>query len=184
MKFSLGLSFLSAVALLACSDATGSLVGGDQLMLGGGSSSGGGSGSSGGGDGGLTYISSLSTACQPGGTNGGERWQDLYLCYFGPMGVASCSVTPGGCHGTASDPGAIFSGYTCGADSTACLTSMKGALIPAGKAAAQTGLYDALRKVTANGTTNNMPVTPPSLTFQDGDMSRIVAWITAGAPND
>jgi hypothetical protein len=184
MNFSPGLCALSAMALLACSDATGSLVGGDPVTIGGGGSPGDdGGGGGGGGDAALTYISSLSAACQPGGANGGDAWQDLYLCYFGPSGVASCTFSPGNCHGGSMELGTLGSGYMCGADSTACWTSIKASLVPSGTAAAQTGLYGALRKSVSSGA-NNMPLSPVTLTFQDGDMSRVASWITAGAPNN
>jgi hypothetical protein len=33
--------------------------------------------------------------CGADGGNGGERWQDLYACYFGPSGAASCTFSAG-----------------------------------------------------------------------------------------
>jgi hypothetical protein len=180
MRLLAGLSLLSALSLAACSDATGSLVGGDVTLA---SSTTGGDGGSTTGDGGLTYLTSLSPACQPGAANGGNRWQDLFACYFGSTGVASCSLTSA-CHGTSTNPGAMSSNYVCATDSTACYTSMTSVaanLVTPGTPAAQTTLYAVLRKTDGTGT---MPQAPITLVFQSGDMARIAAWITAGAKND
>ncbi len=184
MKSRLALGSLFAVALLGCSDATGSVVGGDSLMSATGSSSSGGDGG-GSGDGGMSYVVT-SAACLPGGANAGNTWTDLYTCYFGPApaAVASCSLTPGGCHGATGDPGAglISNNYVCSpTDATACYTAMTKALISPNTTFAPTTLFSALRSVQNPGA---MPLVPPTLTFQDGVLARISAWIAAGAANN
>lgn len=125
-----------------------------------------------------------SSACQADGGNGGHRWQDLYACYFGPVGVASCG-SMAQCHGTPDDTGSLSSGgFVCSpTDQTGCWQSMTSVLVPAGSAASptMTQLYFALRKTDGTG---SMPLIPLSLVFQTGDMARIEAWIEAGAPNN
>jgi hypothetical protein len=52
-------------------------------------------------------------------TDGGHTWSDLYACYFGPTGQASCSGQ-GTCHGSCSGTGALTSGFVCGGTKESC----------------------------------------------------------------
>jgi hypothetical protein len=131
----------------------------------------------------LTFLDG-SAQCAPDGGHGGHRWQDLYACYFGGSGLAACGAMTG-CHSNANDDGTFqSSGFVCdAADAGACWQSMTSVLVPDGSASdpVDTTLYTALRKTDGTG---SMPLVPMSLVFQTGDMARISAWITAGAPND
>jgi hypothetical protein len=49
----------------------------------------------------------------------GSTWTDLYGCYFGPGGVASCSAL-GYCHGGARDPGGGGESFVCGPTKDTC----------------------------------------------------------------
>jgi hypothetical protein len=53
----------------------------------------------------------------------GHAWTDLYTCYFGPTGKASCSAQSA-CHATQNGTGAISSAFVCGADKHACWFNM------------------------------------------------------------
>jgi hypothetical protein len=129
-------------------------------------------------DGGLFDASG---ECEPTGTHGGHRWQDLFACYFGPTGVASCGSTSG-CHSQATDPGTRASNFLCGSTSTACWQSLTTWLLPADAASDPTAtlLYTILCKSDGSGL---MPRFCP-IRLWTGDMARIAAWIQAGAPND
>jgi hypothetical protein len=137
-----------------------------------------------GGDAGALNYLDGSAQCAPDASHGGHRWQDLYTCYFGGTGIAACG-TMSGCHGNPSDEGVLSSdGFMCDpADAGACWQSMTSVLVPDGSASdpVDTTLYTALRKTDGTG---SMPLVPVSLVFQTGDMARISAWITSGAPNN
>jgi hypothetical protein len=123
----------------------------------------------------------LPAGCAPDGGHGGDRWQDLYHCYFGPTGVANCSLNST-CHGTGAGAAAI---WTCGATSAQCYAGMvSGMLVPDGGAhdATMTLLYFSLRK--ADGSGGSMPQIPEDVTFDTQDLARIDAWIMGGAPNN
>ncbi len=122
----------------------------------------------------------LPIGCAPDGGHGGDRWQDLYACYFGPLGVANCSLNSA-CHGTGAGAATI---WTCGATSAQCYAGMRASLLPdAGVTDPTTTLlYFSLRK--ADGSGGSMPELPDDVTFDTQDLSRIDAWITKGAPND
>jgi hypothetical protein len=167
-------------ALCGCGDATGSLVGGDSLTTGGtGATDSDGGGGGAGSDGGIQYFSTTAPCAPSPGSD--DTWSYLYGCYFGPSGVASCTFTSG-CHGGGpNDTGTQISGYTCGADKTACWTSMTSALIAGETNYASTVLGGALRTSPTMGT---MPLQPANVIFESGDIARLSAWVAAGAKND
>jgi hypothetical protein len=171
---------LLPAGLFACSDATGSLRGGDYVF-----------------DAGAALTTGdanvgPSTACQAGGANSGSRWQDLYACFFGPAAPSSCTSS-GICHGASDQAGTLGSGFVCGPSSDACWQGMttpvssgfQPLVPPAGATdATTTMLYSALRKPDPGNTLNNMPFSPATFVFQTDDLTRIKAWIQAGAKND
>jgi hypothetical protein len=176
--------FAVATGLCACSDATGSLVGGDSLSGSGTTTSDAGGGGGGGEGGGALQYFSTTGACAP---NPGkdDTWAYLYGCYFGPSGVASCTFTAGGCHGGPSELGTQFTnGYICGSDPTACWQTMTSSgTVSASSDPTSTTLFTVLR-TQATGEATLMPLAPTSVVFESGDMARIAAWIIAGAKND
>lgn len=131
---------------------------------------------------------------------GGHRWQDLYACFFGPTGKASCGGQ-GVCHGAPGDYGFVY--LQCGT-SRDCRTSIMG-YTGSPTDPTQASLFKILRS-----NTNGDEPTPPGLpkmpciyqaggipmktlcgkpngiayTFTPDDLARIAAWIQAGAPND
>jgi hypothetical protein len=147
MRTFLWLSALAAGGICACSDATHVVSGGDPLVVDG---------------------------CQPGGTNGGHRWQDLYACYFGPSGQASCG-SRSGCHGAADQLGSKASSYVCGPSADACWQGITKGQVPKGGAPDWTKvpLYNTLRKPDGSGTMPRMS----TFVFQQADLDRIGAWI-------
>src|SRR5580700_6747273 len=56
-------------------------------------------------------------------THGGHTWTDLYTCYFGPTGKASCSAKAG-CHVIANSTPASISAFICGASKEDCWFGM------------------------------------------------------------
>ena len=174
---------IALVSAAACSDATGSLEGGQAIIVAneGGTSGSGMSGSTSG----STSGSGTSEAgsCPPGGT---PTFSELYACYFTTCGVA-------GCHGTPIDDGAVISGFVCGTSASDCAMGMMTSvvtgtvpIVPTGgaKDATTTGLYSALNKGgTVGGASNNMPVLPV-IVFSQADLAAIEAWIQGGAPNN
>jgi hypothetical protein len=126
---------------------------------------------------------------------GGHRWQDLYACFFGPTGKASCGGQ-GVCHGAPGDQGAQLGAFQCGT-SRDCWVSSTAFLSP-----------DPTKILRSN--TNGDDPTPPNqpkmpcvyqaggisrktlcgkpngiaYTFTPDDLARIAAWIQAGAMND
>jgi hypothetical protein len=127
----------------------------------------------------------LPAGCAPDGGHGGDRWQDLYHCYFGPTGVANCSLN-GSCHVAGAGSAGI---WTCGTTSAQCYAGMlsnPAMLVPDGGAhdATQTLLYMSLRKSDGSASFLPMPMTPADVTFDTQDLARIDAWIMAGAPNN
>jgi hypothetical protein len=120
----------------------------------------------------------LPANCLPDGGHGGHGWQDLYACYFGPTGIANCSLNSS-CHVAG---GPI---WVCGATATSCYQGMIGSMVVSERTAGDptsTLLYFSLRK--ADGTGGAMPQLPADLSFMTEDMARIDAWIDAGAPNN
>jgi hypothetical protein len=164
--------FTLFAALMGCSDAPSSVHGGDPLFEAGTAA--------------LTQEGGSGVAtpeCQPGAAHGGHRWQDLYACFFGPSGGATCGVQGGACHGGASGAGVAASGgFICGQTQDACWMGMTSTIVPSGSASNPKGtrLYVALRKPDGSGL---MPAAS-SFVFQSDDLARIASWIQAGAPND
>jgi hypothetical protein len=170
----------AALALAACTDATGSVQGGEPLA-----------------------VDPCQVSLQQSGA--GHRWQDLYACYFGPTGKASCTAQSV-CHGAPDQAGAVFSTFVCGSSSDACWQGMTSSIVSAKATdATRTILYLSLRKqgVTTGAATNNMPCNPVTTTTADGgvttacslaaggtyvftadDLARIVAWIQEGAQDN
>jgi hypothetical protein len=174
----LTLAAFAAVTLLGCSDATGTVHGGDALVV-------------------DPCTASLAE------NGGGHRWQDLYTCYFGPTGKASCAAQ-GICHGSASQLGAQFSTFVCGPSKDACWQGMTapGSIVPMGGTmdGTQTILYGSLRKPDNTGLMPCSPVETPlpdggtnttcgsaangNYTFTTDDLARITAWIQEGAQDN
>ncbi len=161
-----GLPIVAALVAAACSDATGTVSGGQSRLP-------------------------LSGACTPGFTTGlgGTTWTDLYRDILGPSGKASCAGTPGNCHGDMSSAGYSLSNYVCPlGDSKACYSSLtssssNGLLIP-GKPFEATGLYLALRKEVDGGFSGTMPKQPSNVCFTPDDLQRIGMWYAAGSPDN
>lgn len=143
----MGLFAVASSALSGCGNASGTLQGGDPLMA---------------------------DPCQPGGANGGNRWQDLYACYFGPTGVVSCEGMAD-CHGAADQTGSKASLFVCnpGADPAPCWQSMTSALV----------MTKILLPVLCKSGGGLMPKNCPHR-LEPGDLARITAWIQAGALNN
>jgi hypothetical protein len=150
-------------ALCGCSDATGTVQGGEALLV---------------------------DPCAGTGGAAPHTWSALYACYFGPTGKASCSAQ-GICHGSATQTGSQISGFVCGTSSQECWQGMtqgmcSGGAVPpcpivqSGQDPTRTGLYMNLRKSDGTG---NMPLNS-GFTFTADDMARISAWIQEGAQNN
>jgi hypothetical protein len=163
MRYRVVLFMLTALAACGCSDATGVVRGGELLLV---------------------------DPCAAGSTS--SSWQDLYTCFFGPTGKASCSAQ-GTCHGADGQTGSLSSGFVCGTSKDACWQGMTQGtcgpssrppcpIVPPGGTAnfKPTGLYRNLHKTDGSG---NMPQ-DGSYAFTPGDLARIAKWITDGAKND
>jgi hypothetical protein len=133
-------------------------------------------------DGGTTVT--MAPSCAP---DGGATWSDLYRDCFGPD-HASCGQPA--CHGSASDPGSMSSGFVCGATQATCfngITAM-GSIVPAGgtpgstSEAMTTSLYENIRKAPPN-VGGDMPKMS-TFAFTQADLDRISTWIADGAQND
>ncbi len=164
-----------AVATASCSDATGSLKGGEALLA-------------------------PAVDCTKTGPDC-STWTYLYACYFGPTASAhasGCSAQPQ-CHGAMTGTGAGSSGFVCGATQAECYQGMRMSkeqflptLVPSGATDfTATTLYQTLYKdgTDAGGANNNMPVTtfggPPVMPgFTAAELGCIGAWVSAGAPNN
>ena len=154
------LTCLFAVVLVGCGDASPDLNGGDPLFT---------------------------DACAKGGANSGSTWTDLYACYFGPTGKASCGGQDQ-CH-VASTTTAARVYFVCGPDKDAC---WQGLMQGVAKIKADAGIdptqgefYQSLH---VEGTTpeplsNNMPYNS-SFGFTSDDLARIAAWLQQGAPDN
>jgi hypothetical protein len=164
------------MTLLGCSDASGTIQGGDSIF-----------------DGGqpAVFVSDAASEagvsvlpCEADGGNTGSGWQDLYACYFGPSGIANCSLTSL-CHGPGGASAAI---WQCDTTVAGCRQGMiAGGLVPttSGTDPTQSSLFGALRKANpGSGQLNNMPVSPATLVFSTDDLTRISTWIQGGAPNN
>jgi hypothetical protein len=145
----IGVLALVSWAVVACSDASPTVTGGEPLVA---------------------------DTCRSGGPNGGHRWQDMYACYFGPSGTASCGARSG-CHGSASELGTKLSGFLCGTSADACWQGMmRSQIVPSGGTPDATQVH--LLKVTLRKSdgTGTMPKSS-SFVFQPEDLARISAWI-------
>jgi hypothetical protein len=179
--------WMLALPLAGCGDASGTVSGGEPILLKPAAAM------PEGGNG-----NPLPVECQPGGANAGNGWADLFHCYFGPTGMASCSGAVDGssfCHGAPSQDGTFASGgFQCPADVNACYTSITtsmlngGPIVPVGATdATTTTLYGVLRQANMmcpKATGSCMPYSPTSVVFQPSDLSRITDWIQKGAMNN
>ncbi|HZU82341.1 MAG TPA: hypothetical protein VE987_05475 [Polyangiaceae bacterium] len=165
------------VLLVGCGDAALTVQGGEYVYEGGPPSTISTGDDGGGSDG---PGSMLPAGCQVGGANGGSGWSDLYLCFFGPSGVANCSVTAA-CHG----PGGSAGFWTCGAGKDACYQGIQ-AVINGVTDPTSCLLYQQLRKPDGSGFMPLSGLTPtsPPYTFSDSDLMRIATWLQGGAPNN
>ena len=149
------LTGLLAIALAVdCGDANPTVQGGDPI-----------------------YVDPVMVACSNGGPHSGNRWQDLFYCYFGPMGAASCGGQGSACHGTPDGLGVAASGgLVCPpvSDPTPCWQKIHGTI-------GGSGLYVTVCKF--DHSSGTMPKGCTYL-FQESDLARIQAWIQQGAPNN
>jgi hypothetical protein len=126
--------------------------------------------------------STTATDAGDGGSNN-ATWSDLYRDYFGPNGAASCSAQST-CHGSAAGDGAVGSHFICATDKAACFASLTAAkLVDPTLSVDQDPLILVLRHRADGSVTGTMPMAP-EFVFEDADMARIIAWVTAGAKND
>jgi len=127
-----------------------------------------------------TTTTTASPSCAP---DGGATWTDLYRDCFS-IEYAGCGQST--CHSSALDPGAMASGFVCGATQDACWTGMTamGSIVPAGGSSSPTTthLYQILRKAPplVGGSMPKMS----TFAFTQADLDRITTWIENGAPND
>lgn len=191
LRPSLGLGVLvvllapAVVIPLACTDAGGTVSGGDLTF-----------------EGGAPAVISVVDAGPGAGT--GTKWTDLYRDFFGPTGAAKCAGN-GQCHGAADQPGAVASGgYICpdvtpppdaGSNpaKAQCRDTMTKVIIvspPGGPSScgqpfAKAYMHNVIRKATAAADDeNNMPRSPFTYTFSDADVARIDTWVQAGCKDD
>ncbi len=125
----------------------------------------------------------LGDPCSDGGVNSGSRWQDLYACYFGPSGQASCGAQGSSCHGSATAMGGI--NFVCGQTQESCWKGLIKAAVPDGGIAdpTETLLYSAIRKQGISGGLSNMPLNS-TYAFSPAAVAQISAWIEQGAQNN
>jgi hypothetical protein len=122
-------------------------------------------------------------------------WRALYRDFFGRRSPASCAGN-GVCHDAADKPGARASGFVC-ADVDGCYQSLRTAKGPLNPRAlvedadlatpARAHLFEVLRYRTADGqllTNRGMPQLPANFAYGPDDVTRMQAWIQAGATND
>jgi hypothetical protein len=164
---------LSAAAFAACSDAHGTVSGGEPRF-------------DASPEGAFTDTGVGCTLADANADVGsGHAWTDLYRDYFGPTGKASCAGD-GTCHGDKDQEGAVNSGYVCGHDADTCytgITSPSAGLVMVGDTTTDpksTTLYAILRKKCGGGI---MP-RKPAYAFDAPDIQRIVDWLRAGAPKN
>jgi hypothetical protein len=113
-------------------------------------------------------------------------FSDIYLRFFGPGGVASCTKNPGRCQGGPVEPGTLSAnGFECVPDESGCYASLvKSGTISPGEPDAL--LLHHLRHVdSATGLlVGNEPLAPASFVFSPADYATIAAWVASGAPNN
>jgi hypothetical protein len=166
-----------------CSEATGSVQGGDLEVV----------------------DTETKAACAPDASN---TWPNLYACYFGPNANATCAGQ-NTCHGSISDLGGQF-GFVCGDTAESCYdgvttfpwklrTDDAGAMVivksdagpvgSAGKLEGALGVEVFLRAPGAasgfmpcNNVNDLCESQGRAYGFTKADIARINAWIDAGAP--
>jgi hypothetical protein len=169
---------LAALAVVACTNATGHVEGGDLL---------------------------IADPCAPGAA---ATWTNLYTCYWGPTGAASCTAQTS-CHGGSQELGSTTTGFVC-ADKDSCWSSMTqmgtGGLPPilclstAGCTSGVTSyedtqLWGGLHQAGSPPTLDNMPCGNPlavpsctpaeaKYTFSTYDLDQISTWIQGGAQDN
>ena len=166
-----GLSFLRL--LVACSNAGGSVKGGDVTF-----------------DAAVPPGPACSIEAGVDGADAAPSWNGLYADYFGPTGAASCAREPGNCHGHTADDGFGGSGFVCGAEGgvEGCRQSLFGnsrLIQPIDPMEPEkSGLILVLRRHKPDGgpVVGQMPKRPVSCIFEQNAIDRITAWIDAGAP--
>jgi hypothetical protein len=170
--------FVLAVAALGlaasgCSQATGEVQGGTPLAV----------------------ETASSEVCGP---DAGSTWTDLYSCYFGPNGVASCAAL-GECHVSSASAGAA-DGFICGPTKGTCYTGFttfdsdagpvlgaKNVLVNLRSAASPGGLMPCNlfeEEFQGQSFPECSPTAGRAYTFTEDDMARIEAWITEGAQDN
>jgi hypothetical protein len=176
MHIHAGAIAVCAIALGACADASGAIIGGEvvdpsdpitPVVI---------------GDGGA--LDAFVDLCADAGDRGsGSTYTDLYRDFFGPTGLASCTARSI-CH-VPNGTGALTSGFTCAPDRNACFSSMTTVLVPPGSSASpeHAELYRILRKAPPTPGSGPMPRNS-AFAFCPDDLARIEAWIAAGTPND
>lgn len=150
--------FLAIAFAVGCADANPSVSGGDP-----------------------TYVDAVMTACTTGGAHSGSRWQDLYYCYFGPTGVATCGGQGSGCHGTPNALGVAASGgVVCApsSDPTPCWQKINATIGGA-------GLVGILCKTDGTGLMpKGTQLMGCAYRFSPSDLARVQAWVQQGAPDN
>jgi hypothetical protein len=163
---------LAAIGAGACTVAPGDVQGGEPLF-----------------DAALPSVSSSGSE-----EAGPVTWTELYDSYFGPTGVATCSVGSG-CHAGVNDLGAMGSGFVCGMTGASCFAGLTStalpvsfsAIVPEGGTTAptMTTFYKGLDGAGFGGV---MPLTGPDggagHKFTKADLARIAAWIDQGAQDN
>ena len=125
-------------------------------------------------------------------------WRGIYRDYFGRSAKASCAGS-GVCHDAAGKPGSVSSNFVCG-DLAGCYDSLRKA-VPSNPDDGTRPLVDdaslanpddaylfkIIRFRDPDGTPNpnrGMPQVPIDYYYSADDITRIKAWMKAGAPND
>ena len=125
-------------------------------------------------------------------------WKGIYRDFFGRRAKGSCAGN-GGCHDAAGKPGSKVSNFVCG-DADGCYTSLRTAKDPDPRVsmfalvedkdlASPDGayLFSILRYRNAEGTlvaNRGMPQVPADYAYSAAEIDRMKAWIKAGAKND
>jgi hypothetical protein len=121
-------------------------------------------------------------------------WTALYKDLFGPAGIGQCGdATRTGqngttsCHQDGTGQGALASGFICGTTQQSCydgITSPSASFIGQQVVLACSPCASYLTQVLRHDGGGIMPFYPETAIFSDDDMSRVSAWIAAGAKND
>jgi hypothetical protein len=169
-------TFASTTVIMTtgCTDATGSVQGGDSLTP--------------------EAATEESGPSDDAGTGGeaSATWTSLYADFFG--GLAACSAN-GSCHGAPGDFGSGYSGFVCGLTKDECYQGLTGDPSPILPLEAgdikNTVFWLSLHKQSGGGS-NNMPCGLPdscpanmsTYAFTDGDLQRITTWYQQGGLNN